>query len=105
MKSFSSEIYKLINSKELKGIFFNEKAEVFCEKEIQDTKGFSRRMDRLVVGEYVLVVDYKSSKDDIVKHSSQVQNYIDALGPVFAPKKIKGAILYLDTQEVFWVKS
>ncbi|MCK9582875.1 MAG: UvrD-helicase domain-containing protein [Endomicrobiales bacterium] len=104
LESFNTEIYKFISSKELKDVFFNEQAEVSCEREIQDANGFTLRMDRLVVGENVLVVDFKSSKDNIVEHISQVQNYIDTICPVFAPKKVKGAIVYIDTQEVIWVK-
>jgi ATP-dependent exoDNAse (exonuclease V) beta subunit len=58
-----------------------------------------------VVGkDKVLVVDYKSAKDDIESHKQQVSEYIELLKVVYPAKSIEGRLVYLDTMTLEKVK-
>jgi exodeoxyribonuclease V beta subunit len=95
-------IRSAVASKHLEDIFFNGNDWVCNEQEILDKNGITKRVDRLVVGkDKVLIVDYKSSKENMESHKKQVLEYIELLKPVYPGKSVEGRLVYLDymTQE------
>jgi len=63
-----------------------------------DSGGHTKRIDRIIVrsGE-VLIVDYKSSKDDAFNYEQQVREYMSIAGQLYPSKTIRGFLLYLDS--------
>jgi len=97
-----SDIVKMVLSAKTLSQFFNLKAgEVYTEKEVVDSRGLTKRIDRLIVIEKeVWIVDYKSSQDDIQKHEEQVAEYMKLLKSIYPGKVIKGFLIYLDELKV-----
>lgn len=100
---------RLVERHELKPFFYLSEGVVFTEKEIVDSFGQTKRIDRLMVDhQQVMVIDYKSSKIESENHYQQVQAYMELLGGIYPDKKIKGYLVYLDVvaiEEVHWTKT
>lgn len=81
--------------------FFNiPDGEVFCEKEVVNRLGDTRRIDRLIVRpKEVWVVDYKSSGENEDAYKQQVKDYVELIGDIYPDKAVKGFIIYLDQRQ------
>ena len=91
------EIAKNLLKKEALKKFFYLDTEVFLEKEIVDSRGNIRRLDRLVVGAVeAWILDYKSVKAESAADQQQVKEYIGIVKQIYPKKQIKGYLLYLD---------
>ena len=100
----AKKLKALICAKELKSIFFNPGAKVYCEKEITNKFGDLKRIDRLIVTEKeAFIVDYKLSDRAKDKYKMQLKEYMEIIQDIYPHLKIKGILLYLDsanTQEL-----
>ncbi|MBI3618282.1 MAG: UvrD-helicase domain-containing protein, partial [Candidatus Omnitrophica bacterium] len=96
---------KLFRSPKAKPFFYCGKAQVLAEKEIVNTHGHLKRLDRLIVGEKeVLIVDFKSSREGEDQHVEQVRDYMKIVATMYPGKMVKGWLVYLDSGEVEEVK-
>ncbi|MDP2922557.1 MAG: UvrD-helicase domain-containing protein [Candidatus Omnitrophota bacterium] len=96
---------KLIEKKELKDIFYISDGKVFCEKEIVNSFGDLKRIDRLIVREKeIWIIDYKSSQESKLEQIKQVLEYIGIMKEIYPQKEIKGFLVYLDEMKLEQVK-
>lgn len=94
-------VEKLVEDKKLKPIFYVKEGAVYQEKEVVDSHGDTRRIDRLVVTpEEVWVIDYKSSKDESGAYEKQIREYVDIAKSIYPQLNPKGFLVYLDTLSV-----
>jgi len=90
-----------IKRKTWKQFFFCQGAEVFQEKEFITSRGQTKRIDRLIVKDsLVLIVDYKSSPDLKEENLLQMQEYIALAKEIYLNKAIKGYFLYFDRPDI-----
>ncbi len=81
--------------------FFEEGLNVFTEKEIVTINGRVIRLDRLIIkDDEVWIVDFKSSEEDSFDHIEQIKNYKLAVSLIFPQKKVRGYLVYFDSQKV-----
>ncbi|MBD3264224.1 MAG: AAA family ATPase [Candidatus Omnitrophica bacterium] len=86
---------------------FDSPFEIYCEKEIVNEKGNTRRIDRLIVSNEkrkVFLVEYKISMSGITDYHKQVREYISLLQKLYKGFDIRGYILYLDEERLEEVK-
>jgi len=94
---FAKNIIKNKNTKK----FFEEGLNVFTEKEIVSINGRVIRLDRLIIkDDEVWIVDFKSSEEDSFDHIEQIKNYKLAISLIFPHKKVRGYLVYFDSQKV-----
>ena len=92
---------KLFKSPRAKPFFHCGKARVLTEKEIVNTQGHLKRLDRLIIGEKeVRIVDFKSSREGEDQHAAQVRDYMKIVATMYPGKTVKGWLVYLDEMEV-----
>ncbi|MBI5150023.1 MAG: UvrD-helicase domain-containing protein [Candidatus Omnitrophica bacterium] len=92
---------KLFQSPKTKPFFHCGKAQVLTEKEIVNTQGHLKRLDRLIIGEKdVRIVDFKSSRDGGEQYVAQVRDYMKIVATMYPGKAVKGSLVYLDSIEV-----
>lgn len=92
---------KLFRSPKAKPFFYCGKAQVLTEKEIVNTRGHLKRLDRLIIGEKeVRIVDFKSSREGEDQHVEQVRDYMKIVATMYPGKTVKGWLVYLDSIEV-----
>ena len=90
-----------IKRKTWKQFFFCPGAEVFQEKEFITSRGQTKRIDRLIVKDsLVLIVDYKSSPDLKEENLLQMREYIALAKEIYLNKAIKGYFLYFDRPDI-----
>ncbi|MCM8770605.1 MAG: hypothetical protein NC936_01890, partial [Candidatus Omnitrophica bacterium] len=87
---------KLLKKEELKKFFYTD-ADIFLEKEIADSRGHIKRLDRLVVGaQETWILDYKSIKVSSESNFEQIKEYIGMVKQIYPKKDVRGYLLYLD---------
>ncbi|MDR3112533.1 MAG: UvrD-helicase domain-containing protein [Elusimicrobiota bacterium] len=79
----------------LKFFMFDEN-EVFNEKEIVDIKGESFRIDKLILSNEVMLVDFKSSSQAKEENQQQVEKYAQMLSEIYPNKRINRHICIID---------
>jgi ATP-dependent helicase/nuclease subunit A len=90
-------IEKLLSEKTIKPLFWVETGAVYCEKDIVDQGGNTKRIDRLIVSDKeVRVIDYKSSDEDYESQVSQVRQYMALMEDMYRPRLVRGFLVYLD---------
>lgn len=78
-----------------------EDGAVFKEKEIVDSSGNTKRIDRLIVmPKEAWIIDFKSSKDESEGHRKQVLEYIGIVRELYPSHNVKGFLIYLDTPDI-----
>lgn len=88
-------------SEALKEIFFVDNGRVLNEQEIIGGDGSTKRLDRLIeAGDRVVVADYKSSRENMEAHVTQIKGYIELLKGVYPGRHVEGRLVYLDTLTV-----
>ncbi len=91
----------LVEIPQLRPFFYSGQDEVFCEREIVDAFGETKRIDRMIVRrDSVDVIDFKSSKEESKQHHKQVANYMKLIQQIYPLKKIQGWLIYLDDRSV-----
>lgn len=97
-KEFEAKLNNLLGHKELRPFFEVKEGEVYQEKEVVDSHGQTKRIDRLIVkSKEALVIDYKSSKEDSPRDYDQMREYIKIVQDIYPQAKVKGILIYLDT--------
>ena len=92
---------KILKEKALQPFLAPQRAEVFCEKEVVDRHGITKRLDRLIVADKeVIIVDYKSSEEEADAHRQQVNEYRNILSKIYQGKKVTCYLVYLDSLKV-----
>ena len=92
---------KLFKSPKAKLFFHCGKALVLTEKEIVNTKGHLKRLDRLIIGEKeVRIVDFKSSREGGEQYVAQVRDYMKIVATMYPGKTVQGYLVYLDNIEL-----
>jgi len=98
---YRDKILSLISDPGLSRFFYLDKEEVFCEKEIVNKFGDTKRIDRLIVGkDKVRVIDYKSSGKGEKSHKKQVREYMALVSALYPGREVKGFIIYFDELKV-----
>jgi ATP-dependent exoDNAse (exonuclease V) beta subunit len=104
-EEFKLTIDKLLDSKQLKGFFEVVDGEVYLEKEIVDSGGHTKRIDRLIVKQKeAWIIDYKSNKENKSIYYDQVIEYMKIIHDIYPDSKVKSILIYLDdlsTEEVY----
>ncbi len=97
---------KMIGDERFRRFFYVEGGSVYQEKEVADSHGRRKVIDRLIVMDReAWVVDYKSSKDPSGSQAAQVAEYMGIVKALYPKFDIKGFLIYLDTltiEEVPW---
>jgi len=95
-EEYKNDILKFLEREEVTPFFWCEEAEVFTEKEIIDTFGHAKRIDRLIItNEEVWIVDYKTGQDSEGRNEQQMEEYEGILKDMYPDKKVKGFLVYL----------
>jgi ATP-dependent helicase/nuclease subunit A len=85
-------------------ILLSRDGEVHLEKEVAINSGATtnfRRLDRLQAGgDEILVIDFKTGKEKNEEYSTQIRDYIAAVGPLYPGRRCRGFLLYIDRGEV-----
>ena len=103
-KTYEHDIQRIVSAPALKHFFSAHDGEIFLEKELINSSGQTRRVDRLIVKkDEIWIVDYKSSLPTGVYGSEgrenfveQVKEYAAIIREIQPQARIKGFILYLD---------
>ena len=95
--SYELIIGRLLEADHLQKFFYVTDGVVFQEKDVVDSYGHGRRVDRLIIKkDEAWIVDYKSSRFQTGPYQSQVWEYMRILKELFPGKAVKGFLLYLD---------
>lgn len=87
---------KILDDEKLKK-FFDLEGTVYCEKDVTDAGGNTKRIDRLMVTqEEVWVLDYKSSRGEQESGRLQVAGYMDLARGLYPNKRVRGFLVYFD---------
>jgi len=98
LSSYEARVRQLLAKKELKSIFFVSGSSVFCEKEVVNRFGDSKRIDRLIVREKeVWIIDYKSSQEAKPESEKQISEYIQIIKDFYPNREVRGFLVYLDS--------
>ncbi|MFH0877747.1 MAG: UvrD-helicase domain-containing protein [Candidatus Omnitrophota bacterium] len=90
-------VRRLLSWDSVRPFLFVKKGDVYQEKEIVGFDGHARRLDRLIVTpEAVVVIDFKSGREERPQDEEQVREYIELLKTVYSGRNIKGVLIYLD---------
>ena len=96
-EEFEPAIKRLLEDKEIKPYFDVRDGEVETEREIVDSSGNTKRIDRLIVKkDEVVIIDYKSTGKDTGAYYGQMNEYIRIISEIYPGLKVKGVLIYLD---------
>lgn len=100
-KGDENVLRRFLEDERFRPFFFAGDKKVFQEQEIIDSKGNTRRVDRLIVGmQEAYVIDYKTSKEKHEQDAGQMREYVSLVRGIFPDKEVKGFLIYLDTLEL-----
>ena len=93
------KVRRLLDDPRFKSFFFLAEGEsVFLEKDVVDSRGNTRRIDRLIVRPgRIDVLDYKSSGEGLSEHRNQLVEYIGIVKEIYPGSKVVGILVYLDS--------
>lgn len=98
---FKQTIYKIVQNVKFRDIFYVKEGRVFCEYEVVNSSGETRRVDRVIVfNDKIKIIDYKLyslSEDEIYKN--QLKEYKQILSEIYR-KPTYGYILYIDKMDL-----
>ena len=98
---YTQSIKSLIEKREIKPFFYVDDGEVYQEKEVVDSFGDVKRIDRLIIKEKeIWVADYKSSKEGEETHQKQMREYMRIIDETYPGGVVKGFIIYLDERSL-----
>jgi ATP-dependent exoDNAse (exonuclease V) beta subunit len=94
---YEEKVQRLMEKEALKDIFYAPGADVFCEKEIANAFGDTKRIDRLILRKnQVWIVDYKSSRSESSADAEQVAEYTEIVKGIYPDRSVRGFLVYLD---------
>ena len=95
----------LLSNPGLKKFFFAPEGCAYTEKELVDSRGNTRRIDRLIITkDEAWVVDYKSSRLEGEAGKKQLQEYMGLVRQIYPGLKVSGYLIYLDSLDVVGVE-
>lgn len=98
---YEKKIRQLIKDPQTKNIFYPENGRVFCEKELVNQFGDNKRIDRLIVKPFeVLIVDFKSTGLNKEEDKKQINDYEDIVKQIYSQSSIGKYLVYLDEVSV-----
>lgn len=98
---YPQKLTAILTKNEFKKFFYVEGANIFCEKEVVNSFGDLKRIDRLIIKEKdIYIIDYKSSRDKEGQYLKQIAEYAAILKDIYPTHSVKGFLLYLDTMDV-----
>jgi len=98
-EKYRDAVMRLVSAGPLKRFFYVERGSVYNEKEVVDSLGNTKRIDRLIVTpEEIIIIDYKSSAEESFsdKNKEQVMQYKNIVGEIYPGKKVSGYLVYID---------
>ncbi len=101
------KVRKIISNELLKRYFSpTEGMTIYCEVDVIDEAGNTKRIDRLVIeNDSVTLLDFKTgSRENISRDKKQIKEYIDLIRKVYPDRGIRGLIIYLEPFMVVEVK-
>lgn len=88
---------RLLEDARLEPYFNVADGHVYLEKEIIDSFGNTKRIDRLIVKpQEAWIIDYKSTKEDRDGYRTQICEYIKIVQDIYSDLKVKGFLIYLE---------
>ncbi|MGE5279597.1 MAG: UvrD-helicase domain-containing protein, partial [Deltaproteobacteria bacterium] len=94
---YEEAFLRALSTEALAPFFRPRDARVLCEQEFVYADGSAGRVDRLIIQkEEVWVVDYKSSRQEARDGAVQVRRYVETMGRVFAGRRVRGYLIFLD---------
>ncbi len=98
---YRRQVERLLGEDGLRPFFAVPDGEVWTEKEVVDSRGRTRRLDRVIFKENeVWVVDFKSSRLGREESRRQMREYISIMKGMHPEKVVKGWLVYLDNIEI-----
>jgi ATP-dependent exoDNAse (exonuclease V) beta subunit len=98
LDEYFAVVRKLSKSEKLKAFFYVKEGNVYQEKEVVNSFGDTKRIDRLIVTpKEAWIVDYKSVKDDFEAYKEQIGEYMKIIKSLYPRLKVRGFLIYLDT--------
>ena len=95
--NFEDGVRRLLEYKVLRKFFWIEGGDVYCEKEIVDQFGMTKRLDRLIVWpNQAWVIDYKMSQSALESHQNQVRAYLALLSDIYPQHRLQGFLIYIE---------
>ncbi|MFH1790727.1 MAG: UvrD-helicase domain-containing protein [Candidatus Omnitrophota bacterium] len=97
LSEYASIVRRAVEHPGFRPFFFVKDGQVFQEKDIVNSKGEAKRIDRLIVRESeCVIIDYKSAHTGAPGDREQVEEYKSIVGQIYPKAKVKAFILYLD---------
>jgi ATP-dependent helicase/nuclease subunit A len=96
---------QLIARPKAREFFIVPDADVYVEREMVDTLGQTRRVDRMIVKrDEVVIIDYKSSSKGADTFFIQLQEYANIVRSIYSEKSLRCFLVYLDESKIEEVK-
>ncbi len=100
-KDICGSIDSFIENAQMRRFFYCSGAQVLREKEVVDSAGNTRRIDRIIVKDKdVWVVDYKSTNTNMDAGRRQVLEYMRIVSDIYPKKIVKGFLLSFDEMKL-----
>ncbi|HDI45724.1 MAG TPA: hypothetical protein ENF60_00115, partial [Candidatus Omnitrophica bacterium] len=100
LNEYKQLIDRIVDDNAFRRFFYLDGGRVYQEKEIVDSQGLTKRIDRLIIKDNeVWVVEYKTGIP-LPEYRDQVKEYMDIIKGIYPGYKVRGYILYLDTKIV-----
>jgi len=101
LEGYFEVVERMIEDEDICRFFYVEAGTVYREKEIIDSSGNTKRVDRLIEqdGE-AWIVDYKSSNESPEEYQEQIRGYIEVIKGIYPDRKVMGYLVYLDSLTV-----
>jgi ATP-dependent exoDNAse (exonuclease V) beta subunit len=94
-------VKRILQSAELKEIFYTGGCTVFNEKEFVDASGDIKRVDRLILkNDEAWIVDYKSKYEYKEAYDTQINAYKNIVKGVYGNKRVRGFIVSMEAASI-----
>jgi len=95
---YREELLRFLCRKDVRKFFeVKDGAQVFCEQEIVNRFGDTKRIDRLMVfKDKIWIIDFKTSRAQEEKHRKQMKEYEQLVGQLYPKHRLESFIVYLD---------
>ncbi len=101
---YKTIIKRVVSHSDTRKFFYLDDGLVCREKEVVDSRGCLRRIDRLIVKEHeAWVIDYKSRFEKTADYRRQILEYMAIIKEIYPLKRVKGFLIYLEdakTEEI-----
>ncbi|MBM3249322.1 MAG: hypothetical protein FJZ09_00540 [Candidatus Omnitrophica bacterium] len=98
---YAAKIRKVLEAKSFRQYFYLGDAQVFQEKEVVNSSGDTKRLDRLIITDKsAWIVDYKSREEEELDYAKQIREYREIIAQLYPKLEVKGYLLYLEELKV-----